>query len=61
MVNFFKNIYGDKMVTMTLDEYEELVNTQTFLECLEGQGVDNWVGYDDARKEFNELIDGERD
>ncbi len=32
----------------------ELEETNTFLECLEAAGVDNWEGYDEARVMFRE-------
>ena len=30
------------------EEWVKLVKDSWFLECLEGAGVDNWNGYDDA-------------
>jgi len=43
-----------EMVTITLDEYEELLEAQRFLDCLEGAGVDNWQGYSEAVAFFEE-------
>lgn len=48
----------EEKVTITLSEYNELIESKAFLECLEACGVDNWVGYGDAhemmRDEFEE-------
>ena len=43
-----------EMVTITKKEYEELLEAQEFLDCLEGAGVDNWPGYDEAIEMFKE-------
>jgi hypothetical protein len=43
-----------EMVTITKAEYERLLESEAFLECLEAVGVDNWVGYDDAREMMEE-------
>lgn len=40
-------------VTISKVEYQELIQDQKFLRCLEGAGVDNWDGYDFAREEYN--------
>ena len=42
-------------IAVEKNEYERLKNDQAFLECLRSQGVDNWEGYSEACKEFNEL------
>lgn len=39
-----------KMVEIELEEYENLLDCQAFLEALQEAGVDNWQGYDEARK-----------
>lgn len=39
-------------ITISLTEYKSLKADQAFLEILEGYGVDNWVGYDDAVEYF---------
>jgi hypothetical protein len=38
----------NETVTITKEEYERLLEDSEFLNCLRAQGVDNWVGYDDA-------------
>lgn len=43
----------DGTVTVSIEEYEELVNDQKFLNCLYSAGVDNWEGFEDAK----ELLD----
>jgi hypothetical protein len=35
-------------VTIPKSEYESLLEAQAKLDALEGAGVDNWEGYDDA-------------
>ena len=35
-------------VTISKEEYEELLANSKFLDCLRACGVDNWLGYDDA-------------
>jgi len=37
-----------KTVTISKGEYEGLLESQHFLNCLEAMGVDNWGGYGDA-------------
>jgi hypothetical protein len=37
-----------KTVTVPLSEYQELLAAQRKLNALEGSGVDNWEGYDEA-------------
>lgn len=37
-----------KDVTISQEEYENLLKRDRFLSCLEGSGVDNWDGYDFA-------------
>ena len=44
----------DGTVTMSYEEYDELVEDQRFLLCLEGAGVDNWSGYDYAVEDYRE-------
>lgn len=36
-------------VTITKEEYEELLANTRWLYCLEAAGVDNWDGYDVAQ------------
>ena len=35
----------DEMITISLDEYQELRNDQAFLAALSEAGVDNWDGF----------------
>lgn len=39
-------------VTISLKEYEELLDCQLQLLCLEGAGVDNWSGYSYAMEDY---------
>lgn len=41
-------------VTVDSEEWEEIQEKLTWLECLERAGVDNWEGYDEAREMFAE-------
>ena len=43
------------MVTITEEEYEELLADKAFLDCLRNAGVDNWDGYDFAVEEFHNM------
>ena len=38
----------EQMVTITANEYEQLLIESTLLECLYAAGVDSWEGYDEA-------------
>lgn len=44
------------MVTITRDEYDDLVDSTFLLMALKGAGVDNWDGYDGAVKIYFELL-----
>jgi len=44
------------MITITLAEYNSLKESESWLQCLENAGVDNWEGYCfacDLRDEYN--------
>lgn len=43
----------EEMVTITLDEYNELKDDSKFLYHLMIYGVDNWSGYQYAQEDFN--------
>jgi hypothetical protein len=43
-----------EMVTITKEEYESLLDSQLWVDCLESAGVDNWEGYDYACEEYRE-------
>ena len=42
------------MVTIAVEEHEELLEDQRKLLALEGAGVDNWEGYDEAMRMLKE-------
>ena len=44
------------MVKITQERYDELVENERWVECLETAGVDNWEGYDYACDLFRENI-----
>ena len=51
-----------EIVTITRNEYEELLDCKERLEWLEAEGVENWEGYDyamDAMETYNRLCNGE--
>ena len=37
-----------KTVTISVEEYEELIDDAEFLRALRMAGIDNWDGYDEA-------------
>jgi len=49
-----------EMVTITKDEYEDLLSDARWLSCLESAGVDNWTGIHFAY-EMMEEINGEQE
>lgn len=36
------------MITIPMEEYENMVERLNWLDCLEAAGVDNWQGIDEA-------------
>lgn len=40
----------EDMITITKAEYDRLRESETWLDCLEAAGVDNWEGIDAARE-----------
>lgn len=44
----------EEMITITVSEYEILLNRDFFLGCLEEMGVDNWCGYSEAWQLYKE-------
>lgn len=49
-----------KMVTITEEEYNDLKDSQMWLDALKNAGVDNWSGYDFAAEIYREMK-GEED
>lgn len=52
-----------KTITVSLDEYNKIMLDSIKLSYLENNGVDNWVGYEDAIAQFeqdkeNDMFDG---
>ena len=45
----------EETITISKKEYEELLEDQKLLLCLQGAGVDNWSGYDDAMEMMEEM------
>jgi hypothetical protein len=46
----------EETITITKKEYEGLLDDYFFLMCLNGAGVDNWSGYGDAQKTYQEEL-----
>jgi len=44
-----KESQDDCLVTITPEEYKELIDDQQFLYALQACGVDNWEGYSEAQ------------
>jgi len=43
-----------EMITIDKELYEQLLDKERKLECLECCGVDNWGGWDDAMEMYNQ-------
>lgn len=39
-----------EMISITKEEYDQLIADQKWLRALEAAGVDSWEGYDSARE-----------
>jgi hypothetical protein len=48
------NMYVEKTITITQEEYDMLLDSQAKLSALECAGVDNWEGYNEAMKIYRE-------
>ena len=46
---------NEEMITITKAEYDRLVEDSVWLSYLEGAGVDNWEGFDEARAMRDEV------
>ena len=44
----------DEVVTISKQEYDQLVKDSIWLSCLESAGVDNWDGFDMAQDIYDE-------
>ena len=49
---------NEEMVTITKEEYDNLLDSDSKLSALEGAGVDNWEGYDYAMEEYEAEKEG---
>jgi len=54
-------MYANETITLTLtitiERYNQLIESDRVLQVLESAGVDNWEGYDDAMLMLNESAD----
>jgi hypothetical protein len=48
---------GFEMVTIPRALFESYVEDSLLLEKLEDAGVDNWLGYEEAYKEYDEALE----
>ena len=46
------NENSEEYTIVTKSDYEDLLDDQLFLNCLESSGVDNWEWYDEAMNEY---------
>ena len=52
---FVSEPFGNKAtITVPFEEYHALKRNRDMLECLENNGVDNWVGYGDSCSDHRE-------
>lgn len=49
------------METVAIDRLrlQDLERAELKLSCLEHNGVDNWIGYDDSMREYFEILEDE--
>jgi hypothetical protein len=43
-----------EFISITKEEYQELLDDQRLLHCLRAAGVDNWEGFDEAINLYHE-------
>ena len=49
----------EETITIPLKRYNDLLESEAFLEALEAVGVDNWEGYSEAHELLKEESDEE--
>ena len=60
-MNLFSGLKGEGManqietVTISKEDYEELLDDSLFLNCLRNNGVDNWDWYDEAISYYQKI------
>ena len=42
----------EELITITMQEYNDLMKDREFLDCLRTAGVDNWDGFSEAAEMF---------
>lgn len=42
----------EQTISITVEEYDQLLRDSTLLMYLKAHGVDNWCGWDDAYEDF---------
>lgn len=48
-------IKQDETITIPMADYQSMVDRLEWLDCLEAAGVDNWQGYDEAQRMYQEI------
>ncbi len=43
---------SEEMVTITKERFDDLIDSERMLICLQNAGVDNWEWYDEAMEEY---------
>lgn len=43
-------------VLISIKEYESLLDDLRWRQCIEGAGVDNWSGFDDAMEDYHSEV-----
>ena len=51
------NNLPEDVVTISMKEYDSLLDDAFLLQCLRNAGVDNWEGYHYAMQEFYNVVD----
>ena len=49
----------DKKISISKEEYDALLRDSILLNCLQMMGVDNWMWYDDAIEQYQEILQQE--
>lgn len=51
----FKSVVDKPTIEIDVDRYNELIDAEDMLSSLQGAGVDNWQGYEDAMEIYNDI------
>lgn len=45
---------NEETITISKEDYEELISDQKFLQCLQAAGVNDWEGFEIAQENFQD-------